>query len=65
MPTINQSALNFIQSVTEAIQQSIYKYEGDVNKFLVDDKDVVAVFGLAPLAHYDDAKRGVLILCHY
>src|SRR5205807_2420629 len=36
--------------------------QGSLNKFLMDDKGstVIAVFGLPPLAHEDDAVRGVL-----
>ena len=40
----------------------MYEYEGSVNKFLMDDKGstLIAVFGLPPLSHEDDAARGVL-----
>ncbi|MES2571528.1 MAG: AAA family ATPase, partial [Verrucomicrobiota bacterium] len=40
----------------------LYRYEGSVNKLNVDDKGVtlVAALGLPPLAHEDDALRGVL-----
>jgi hypothetical protein len=40
----------------------VYKYEGSLNKFLMDDKGstLIAVFGLPPLAHENDAVRGVL-----
>ena len=60
--TIDKTSLDWIQSVIMAIQKSIYKYEGSLNKFLVDDKgsNVIAVFGVPPLAHYDDATRGLL-----
>jgi hypothetical protein len=41
---------------------AIYQYEGSINKFLMDDKGstLLAVFGLPPLSHEDDATRGVL-----
>jgi hypothetical protein len=50
------------QRVLEACQLAVYKYEGSLNKFLMDDKGstLIAVFGLPPLAHEDDAVRGVL-----
>jgi class 3 adenylate cyclase len=45
-----------------AVQESVYAYEGSVNKFLMDDKGstLIAVFGLPPLSHHDDPTRGVL-----
>lgn len=45
-----------------AVQDAVYKHEGSLNKFLVDDKGstLVAVFGLPPLAHQDDPTRGLL-----
>lgn len=46
----------------QEVQQAVYQYEGSVNKFLMDDKGstLIAVFGLPPLSHEDDAVRGVL-----
>jgi class 3 adenylate cyclase/GNAT superfamily N-acetyltransferase len=54
--------VQLIQNVLEAVQLAVYRYEGSLNKFLMDDKGctVVAVFGLPPLAHEDDAVRGIL-----
>ncbi len=45
-----------------APQMAVYQYEGSINKFLMDDKGstLLAVFGLPPLSHEDDATRGVL-----
>ena len=59
---IDSTSLDWIQQVITGIQKAIYKYEGSLNKFLVDDKgsNVIAVFGVPPLAHYDDATRGLL-----
>ena len=50
------------QRVMSALQSALYRYEGSINKLNVDDKGVtlVAAFGLPPLAHEDDAVRGVL-----
>lgn len=51
-----------VHSMLRAVQQAVYKYEGSLNKFLMDDKGstLVAVFGLPPIAHEDDSLRGVL-----
>jgi ABC-type oligopeptide transport system substrate-binding subunit/class 3 adenylate cyclase len=49
------------QRVIRALQRALYRYEGSLNKLSVDDKGVtlVAALGLPPLAHEDDAMRGV------
>lgn len=54
--------IDTIQRVLSSVQRSVYRYEGSLNKFLMDDKGstLIAVFGLPPLAHEDDAVRGVL-----
>jgi class 3 adenylate cyclase len=54
--------LRRMHMAVRAVQESIYLYEGSVNKFLMDDKGatVLAVFGLAPLAHTNDPERAVL-----
>ncbi len=54
--------LNFIHKVLVSVQNALYKYEGSLNKFLMDDKGstLISVYGLPPLAHEDDAVRGVL-----
>ena len=46
-------------AVVEALQRAVGVGEGDVNKILVDDKGMLclAVFGLPPLVHVDDATR--------
>ena len=61
-PTDPTAELLFIQSILHATQLAVYKYEGSLNKFLRDDKGstLIAVFGLPPLAHEDDAVRGIL-----
>ena len=43
------------------MQKVIFKYEGVIRQFLVDDKGTVliAVFGVPPFSHDDDAERGV------
>lgn len=49
------------QEVMTALQQSIYHFEGSLNKLSVDDKGVslLAGFGLPPVAHEDDPARAV------
>ena len=49
------------QRVMRALQAALYRYEGSINKLSVDDKGVslVSALGLPPLAHEDDAARGV------
>jgi class 3 adenylate cyclase len=49
------------QTVMRGLQAALYRYEGSINKLSVDDKGVtlVAVLGLPPLSHEDDAVRGV------
>ena len=48
--------------VMVAVQESVYEYEGSINKFLMDDKGstLLAVYGLPPVGHADDPIRGVL-----
>jgi len=49
------------QALMQAMQETLYYFEGSINKLSVDDKGVtlLAAFGLPPLAHEDDASRGV------
>lgn len=49
------------QAVMQAMQSSLYRHEGSINKFNVDDKGItlVAAMGLPPLSHKDDAARAV------
>lgn len=51
-----------VQDILERVQKAVYLYEGSLNKFLMDDKGstLVAVFGLPPLQHEDDAVRCIL-----
>jgi class 3 adenylate cyclase/tetratricopeptide (TPR) repeat protein len=53
--------LDQAQAVMQALQTALYRYEGSVNKISLDDKGItlVAALGLPPLAHEDDAARGV------
>ncbi|HMA38211.1 MAG TPA: adenylate/guanylate cyclase domain-containing protein [Chloroflexia bacterium] len=49
------------QALMVALQTDLAHYEGTINKLGVDDKGttLVAAWGLPPLAHEDDAVRGV------
>ena len=60
--TVNKATLVKLNTVLKAVQNVIYKYEGSLNKFLIDDKGstLLAVLGLPPLAHADDPERAVL-----
>jgi class 3 adenylate cyclase/tetratricopeptide (TPR) repeat protein len=63
LPELNHTTpLARCQEVMQALQTELYHYEGSVNKLSVDEKGVtlVAALGLPPLAHEDDALRGVL-----
>lgn len=57
----SQTALAEAQRLASAIQTDLYRYEGSINKLLVDEKGVImmAVLGLPPLAHEDDPLRGL------
>jgi predicted ATPase/class 3 adenylate cyclase len=64
LPRLDEAApdaLDRAQMVMRALQTALYRYEGSVNKISVDDKGVtlIAALGLPPLAHEDDAVRGV------
>eukprot|EP00928_Gymnodinium_smaydae_P014524 TRINITY_DN1533_c0_g1_i4.p1 TRINITY_DN1533_c0_g1~~TRINITY_DN1533_c0_g1_i4.p1 ORF type:complete len:1571 (+),score=182.77 TRINITY_DN1533_c0_g1_i4:112-4824(+) len=47
------------QDLMLAMQRTCYMHEGNLNKFLVDDKGILVlfVFGLPPLVHIDDPAR--------
>lgn len=53
--------LNQAQTIMQDLQSALYYYEGSINKLSVDDKGatLVGALGLPPLAHEDDAVRGV------
>jgi hypothetical protein len=55
------SALADTDAMMRLVQTSTYKFEGSVNKLLVDDKGtlLLVVFGLPPLAHTDDPIRAL------
>lgn len=53
--------LDKAQQIMQALQSSLYRFEGSINKISVDDKGatLVAALGMPPFAHEDDADRGV------
>ncbi|MSQ85102.1 MAG: adenylate/guanylate cyclase domain-containing protein [Myxococcales bacterium] len=53
--------VHHVQAMVAAMQKAIYRYDGAINKISVDEKGAVliAVFGLPPLSHEDDAARAV------
>lgn len=62
LPDFNhETPLEQAQEAMCALQTSLYRYEGSINKISVDDKgaSLVAALGLPPLSHEDDAARGV------
>jgi class 3 adenylate cyclase len=61
-PDVQAGRLFGAQMVMRTLQETIYRYEGSVNKISVDEKGVtlLAAFGLPPVAHEDDGARGVL-----
>lgn len=61
---LNQNTADVIKrlhEVMQAMQISLYHYEGSVRQFILDDKGTVfiAAFGVPPLTHEDDPLRGV------
>jgi class 3 adenylate cyclase len=57
----SRTSLDQAQAAMQALQTALYRYEGSLNHIGVDDKGpmLLAAFGLPPLAHEDDAVRGV------
>jgi len=54
--------LDGIQERVAALQTALYRYEGSLDKVILDDKGLsaLAAFGLPPMTHEDDAVRAVL-----
>lgn len=62
LPDLDQRTdLELSQKIARLLQDSIYRYEGSINKINVDDKGItlVAALGLPPFSHEDDPARGV------
>ena len=56
-----QTELETAQHIMRSIQRLVYRFEGSINKISQDDKGVMidAAFGLPPLTHTDDPRRGI------
>ena len=50
-----------VQIIMLVMQECVYRYEGSLNRFGVDEKGAIllAAFGLPPLVHADDTVRGI------
>ncbi|EGG14423.1 guanylyl cyclase [Cavenderia fasciculata] len=50
-----------LQEIVSEIQTIVYRYEGTVRQFIVDDKGcvLIAAWGVPPLSHEDDPSRAV------
>lgn len=62
LPDLNETTpLELAQAALHAIQTALYRYEGSISRLGTDEKGptLVAALGLPPLAHSDDATRGV------
>ena len=57
-----QKDVERIQKIIKLVQTQVYRYEGSLNKFIMDDKGstLLVVFGLPPLSHSDDPTRASL-----
>jgi class 3 adenylate cyclase len=54
-------AVDKLHTFLRAAQETIYSYEGSINKLAVDDKGTIfiALFGAPPYAHEDDPERAL------
>jgi class 3 adenylate cyclase len=62
LPDLYENAsLELAQTALHAAQTALYRYEGSISRLGIDKKGptLVAALGLPPLAHEDDAIRGV------
>lgn len=57
-----ETSLPAVQVIMLIMQECLYRYEGSINRFGVDEKGAIllAAFGLPPLVHEDDSVRGIL-----
>jgi class 3 adenylate cyclase len=63
LPQISETRpdLGRIQELATALQKIVYRFEGSVNKWTVDEKGMnfIAAYGLPPLSHEDDPYRAI------
>ncbi len=60
--TSEDADLGKLQELVAALQRSVYRFDGGIDKISVDEKGAVliAAFGLPPLSHEDDPARSLL-----
>eukprot|EP00924_Labyrinthula_sp_SR-Ha-C_P015529 snap_masked-scaffold_4-processed-gene-2.36-mRNA-1 protein AED:0.43 eAED:0.80 QI:0/-1/0/1/-1/1/1/0/1682 len=58
----HEKAIMRLHSLFKAIQAIVFRMDGQINKFLIDDKGstLIVCFGLPPLAHEDDGTRAMI-----
>ncbi|MBU6428643.1 MAG: AAA family ATPase, partial [Cyanobacteria bacterium REEB65] len=62
LPGLNHTtSLDQSQAIMQALQASMFRFEGSINKLSVDEKGIsmVAALGLPPLSHSDDPARAI------
>ena len=59
--TAEDTDLDRVQTLVAALQRSVYRFDGGIDKISVDEKGAVliAAFGLPPLSHEDDPLRSL------
>ncbi len=59
--TSADAELERVQNLVAALQRSVYRFDGGIDKISVDEKGAVliAAFGLPPLSHEDDPVRSL------
>eukprot|EP00736_Rhodelphis_marinus_P009914 Rmarinus@m.18855 len=57
----DDSEISRAQDAVSRLQRMLYRFEGTMRQYIQDDKGSVLIgaFGLPPMAHEDDASRGV------
>ena len=58
----SQQGLARIQRIVTLIQKCVYRFEGSLNKLVMDDKGstLICLWGVPPFAHNDDPSRALL-----
>lgn len=56
-----EAGLHRIQKIVTTIQNAVYRFEGSLNKLVLDDKGstLLCIWGLSPFAHEDDPIRAI------
>ncbi len=58
----SKEGLRRTQNIVTTVQKCVYRYEGSVNKLVMDDKGstLICIWGMPPYAHRDDPTLAVL-----